>query len=81
VSERPSYWDYRLTRETVDGEHYYSIREVFFTADGVAILWDEEPTDVSQSVEGIRAILVRMLTAAEMPIIDLDTQPPAEVDS
>lgn len=55
-------WRYQLTRETVDGETEYAIREVYFDADG-GVSWTKNPiTITADSQEGIAETLMRIRT-------------------
>lgn len=75
-----SLWNYRVVRQTVDGEVLYGVHEAY---DGGAS-WTAEPVaPVAESVEGLREVLRRMSVAPEFAVIDGDatTNPPEEGQS
>ena len=70
---RIDHWNYRLARHTEDGEDVYDIREVYYNANGVELLW----TDVPAAPHGVSNVelagdLEEMLEATTRPRFDLD---------
>jgi hypothetical protein len=72
-------WNYRLTKEVVTNKYLaepdiiYGIREVFYDKDGKINGYAEQPDVISNSVEGMKDILNKMLESCDKPLIDYNT--------
>ena len=70
-------WRYALARETDDsGEAFWTIREVYLTADRTPIAWTGLIGPRGDTRADIRADLLRMARALRDPWLDLDADPP-----
>jgi hypothetical protein len=66
-------WNYRIVDK---GNGVFGLHEVYYDDQGVVSLMDEEPTVISETVEGLILTLQRMLNDAQTykdQIIDLKT--------
>lgn len=64
-------WNHRVLvfTEPSDGSHWYAIHEVHYL-DGKPEMYTENPTPVaSESIEGLRATLLRMLRCLDHPAL------------
>lgn len=66
-------WNHRVIKRTfpdsADPSTYFGIHEVFYAPEGMSCT--TEPVDVfSDSVEGLRETLERMLRALDKPVLD-----------
>jgi hypothetical protein len=80
---KPLGWRYALTREVHHHgsgvEESFSVREVYTNADG-SLSWTEHPVAVSSdTTDGCRWVLGRMVEALSLPVLDLSLDPPAWV--
>lgn len=72
-------WNYRITKETIHNKYLaepeilYGIREVFYDENGDIVNIAEEPDVVSDSVEGMKDILTKMMACCDKNIIDYNT--------
>lgn len=72
-------WNYRLTKETIHNKYLtepeiiYGIREVFYDESGDISGFAEEPDIISDSIEGMRDILQKMIECCDKPVIDYNT--------
>lgn len=69
-------WCYRITREQIDGEDFYTIREVYTAPDG-SLSWTEDP--IAARGDGwieCADDLSRMSHAVGGPVLDLTVDPP-----
>jgi hypothetical protein len=72
-------WNYRLTKEIIHNKYVaepeilYGIREVFYDENGDISGFSEEPDVVSDSVDGMKDILTKMLMSCDKPLIDYNT--------
>ena len=65
-----SHWNFRvMVTEHMDSKEY-GIHEVYYDAKGNPNGWTENPTIVSDSVDGLVSNLKKMLEAVEKPILD-----------
>jgi hypothetical protein len=70
-------WRYGVTREMVDGEESWSIREVYIGSDG-QIFWTYDPIPaVEMSWRDLSKALDLMVEALTLPVLDLTVDPPA----
>lgn len=72
-----STWRYAMTRETdADGEHFFTIREVYFSEDG-ALSWTEDAIaargDSWQECADDLALMSRAIGSA---VLDISADPP-----
>jgi hypothetical protein len=68
-------WNYRICREMIDGDFFFSLREVYYDEDGNPNGWTAEPVDFAGDTwkdvaEGISLASGSIGTA----ILDLDTR-------
>lgn len=68
-------WNYRICRETIDGDFFFTLREVYYDDDGDPNGWTADPIDFAADTwkdvaEGI-SLASRSIGAA---ILDLDTR-------
>jgi hypothetical protein len=69
-------WNYRLTKEIIthkylaEPEILFGIREVFYDKEGNINGFSEEPDVISDSIEGMKDILTKMLESCNKPVID-----------
>lgn len=69
-------WDYRVTKQVVDGETAHHIREFYYDG-GDIVGWTRDPMYAQgETAEGLRADLDRMISAFDYPVIDLDELEP-----
>ena len=72
-------WNYRLTKEIIHNKYLaepeilYGIREVFYDKNGDIVNLAEEPDVISNSIEGMRDILGKMLKSCDKAIINYNT--------
>lgn len=72
-------WNYRLTKEIIQDKYLaepeilYGIREVFYDENGDISGFSEEPDVISDSIEGMKDILIKMLESCNKPVIDYNT--------
>lgn len=72
-------WNYRLTKEIIthkylaEPEILFGIREVFYDENGDISGFSEEPDIISDSIEGMKDILTKMLKCCDKAIIDYNT--------
>lgn len=72
-------WNYRLTKEIIrnkyltEPEIIYGIREVFYNENGDISGFSEEPDIISDSIDGMKDILTKMLESCDRPLIDYNT--------
>lgn len=72
-------WNYRLTKETIhnrylaEPEILFGIREVFYDENGNISGFSEEPDVISDSIDGMKDILTKMLKSCNKPVIDYNT--------
>lgn len=72
-------WNYRLTKETIHNKYLaepeiiYGIREVFYDENGDIVNMAEMPDVISDSVDGMKDILTKMLEGCDKPLIDYNT--------
>ena len=72
-------WNYRLTKETIRNKHLaepeilFGIREVFYDENGDISGFSEEPDIISDSIDGMKDILTKMLKSCNKPVIDYNT--------
>lgn len=53
-----SHWNHRVLKEVLNGEDWYSIREVFYNDDGSIYAYTKEPIDIAgSSIDEIREYL------------------------
>ncbi len=72
----PSYWSYGVTRQTVDGETIYAIRELYFAHPGELTAWSNHVAPVAgETPEELWTVLERMREAFESGhFLDIDTK-------
>lgn len=76
---RPGSWCYRITRERIDGEDFYTIREVYTGRDG-GLSWTEDAIAASgESWMECADALSLMTRALSSDVLDLTLDPPALV--
>ena len=72
-------WNYRLTKEIIHNKYLaepeiiYGIREVFYDENGDISGFSEEPDVISDSFDGMKDILTKMLEGCNKPLIDYNT--------
>ena len=72
-------WNYRLTKETIHNKYLaepeilFGIREVFYDENGDISGFSEEPDVISDSIDGMKDILTKMLKSCNKPVIDYNT--------
>jgi hypothetical protein len=72
-------WNYRLTKETITNKYLaepeilFGIREVFYDENGDISGFSEEPDIISDSIDGMKDILTKMLESCNKPVIDYNT--------
>lgn len=72
-------WNYRLTKETIHNKYLaepeiiFGIREVFYDENGDISGFSEEPDVISDSVDGMKDILTKMLMSCDKTLIDYNT--------
>ena len=63
-------WNYRVVRNNSDEWEEFSIREVYYEKDGsVQGITVDAIAPISESVEGLREVLQRMLEACEKDVL------------
>ena len=72
-------WNYRLTKRVYNHKYLhepkilFEIREIFYDKDGKINGYAELPGVISDSVEGMKDILTKMLESCDKPLIDYNT--------
>jgi len=79
-AERMSHWNYRVTKQVVDGETEYAIREVYYGPGPGQLSWTERPAKPSGETKAeLKDALEKMLEALPYPAIDItDEKNPKE---
>jgi hypothetical protein len=69
--ELMTHWDYRVTKQVLDGETQYAIREVYYNGTRI-VSWTADIIGASgETVEEVRDELERMMVATLAPVIDI----------
>jgi hypothetical protein len=64
-------WNYRVMKDTYEGETFYEIHEVYYEGDGKVRNWTAEPVfPCGISVEELKEILKTMMEACDKPILE-----------
>lgn len=72
-------WNYRITKEIKrhkylhEPETIYGIREVYYDENGDIVNMAEMTDVISDSVDGMKDILTKMLEGCDKPLIDYNT--------
>jgi hypothetical protein len=67
-------WNHRVVKKNYDGEIQYGIHEAFYNDKDELINITVDPVEVaSETIEGLRWTLQKMLEALDKPIIDDET--------
>ena len=65
-----SYWNHRVVKETLDGEAWYTVREVFYNADGSIYAYTQEAVDIcGESITELREYTEWVLKALDKPVL------------
>jgi hypothetical protein len=68
-----SHWAYRAARQTIDGEVEWSVREVYFDTEDVALGWTLDAiAPTGDTREELAETLRRMILGLEHDALDLD---------
>ena len=66
-------WNYRVCKETHDGEVYYTLREVYYKDNGkIDGMTMKEVGAMGESVEELKEVLQNMLKALNKDVVDVD---------
>jgi len=65
------YWNHRVLKEILpNGKDWYSVREVFYNADGSINGYTKEPVDISgESIDDLRKYVQWILNCLDKPIL------------
>lgn len=66
-------WNYRIMRHTdAYGREYYAIHESYYNDAGEVTAWTDEPAEVvSETKDGIKEELEKMLRAVDYPVVEV----------
>lgn len=80
------YWNHRVIEKeyneigTDEWVKYYEVHEVHYEDNGKVMGWTAEPVaPYGESVEELKSVLMRMIVAAERPILKIVNEKLAEV--
>lgn len=69
--ELMTHWDYRVTKQVLDGETQYAIREVYYNGTRI-VSWTADIIGASgDDVTEVVVDLGRMLNATSRPVVDI----------
>ena len=75
VSARIAYWNHRITRQVVDNETVFAIREVYYDAENAVLGWTQDEVGPhGETWTEIVADLARMIACMNKPVLDIDTR-------
>lgn len=72
-------WNYRITKRIHNHEYLhepetlYEIREVYYDESGKVQGWAEMPEVISESIDGLKWNLERMMESCNKPVIDYNS--------
>ena len=65
-----SHWNCRVVKETISGQDFFSIREVFYDDQGI-YGYTEEPVDIcGESIDALREYLQLCLDCLDKPVLE-----------
>lgn len=65
-----SHWNHRVIKESLNGEDWYSVREVFYNSDGSIYAYTDEPVEVSgDSIKELREYAQWILDCLDKPVL------------
>ncbi|MBU4225655.1 MAG: hypothetical protein KKC71_07525 [Chloroflexi bacterium] len=65
-----SHWNHRVVKQILNGEDWYSVREVFYNDDGSIYAYTEEPVDISgESIEALKQYAQWVLNCIDKDIL------------
>ncbi len=65
-----SHWNHRVVKQTIEGEDFFSIREVFYNDDETVYAYTENPTGVcGESIDDIREQISQILKSLDSPVL------------
>ena len=63
-------WDYRVVRQSKDGDEWLSVQEVYYGDDETPMAHTTDLEITGDTIAGIRTILQRMLWCLDKDIVD-----------
>ena len=63
-------WDYRIVRQTKDGDEWLSVQEVYYDEDGTPMAQTMDLQVEQDTITGMRTQLENMLKALDEPVLD-----------
>ena len=64
------YWNHRVVKQVINGEDFYSIREVFYNGNNSIWAYTEEPIEISgSSIDELREYLQWCLGCLDKPVL------------
>ena len=65
-----SHWNHRVVKEVINGEDWYSVREVFYNDDGSIYAYTEKPVDIcGKSIEELKEYTQWILDCLDKDIL------------
>jgi hypothetical protein len=66
------HWNHRVVKAVYpDGEEWFSVREVFYNADGSIYAYTEKPVDIAgESIDALREYLQWCMNCLDKPILE-----------
>lgn len=65
-----SHWNHRVLKQKINGEDFYSVREVFYNDDGSIYAYTANPVEISgESIEDIRQYCQWILNCLDTPVL------------
>ena len=65
-----SHWNHRVLKETLNGEDWYSVREVFYNDDDSIYAYTEEPVDIAgESISALKEYVQWILDCLDKDIL------------
>lgn len=65
-----SHWNHRVLKETINGEDWYSVREVFYNDDDSIYAYTEEPVDIAgESILALKEYVQWILDCLDKDIL------------